>query len=361
MKIEKLILKNFASIKNAMNSTEISLDFTKCKNHICLFIGENGSGKTSILSQLQPFSNLGNLDIRNDQPLILKNKEGYKEIHIRKKNDYYIIRHFYSPKKEGSHSVKSYIMKNDEELNSNGNVTSFKEIVKLELHIEPDYLKLIRLGSNVKSLIGLTETERKTFMSNILDEIGIYLNYYKSVGEKLKHFKEMISHTVNKIEKLGATDRVIFTSIIDNLEKELNKYNEEKRDITEKLSIVKYELSKIDNGPELRTDITKLEKKLSKMLTVIENKNKLENLDVSFYENEVKKEEGLFNKNTSSIAAMKIVISNTNVLLDSYRTQYRSLNIQYDKLLDTEKEMEKMNNNLKDIKLLTKSSIQVSA
>ena len=41
-------------------------------------------------------------------------------------------------------------------LNVNGNVSSFKEIVKEELQIEPDYLKLIRLGSNVTSLIDLS-------------------------------------------------------------------------------------------------------------------------------------------------------------------------------------------------------------
>ena len=356
MKIEKLILKNFASIKNAMNSNKITIDFTKCKNNICLFIGDNGSGKTSILSQLQPFANLGNLDIRNEQPLILKDKEGYKEIHIRKKDIVYVIKHYYTPKKEGNHSVKSYISKNGEELNPNGNVTSFKEYVKLELHIEPDYLKLIRLGSNVKSLIGLTETERKSFMSNILDEIGVYLNYYKSVGEKLRQFKELISHTVNKMEKLGITDRDVFIKIISDMEKELERYDKEKKSITERLSIVRYELSKIENGSELRYEIAKLEKKISKMTNIIENKNKLETLDVSFYEKDIKEKEILLSKNKNSIEAFQIIINNTNTLLDSYRSQYNSLSIQYDKLKETEKEIDKMNENLKSIRLRIRES-----
>ena len=48
MKIEKLILKNFASIKNATEANEIEIDFKDTQNKICLLIGPNGSGKTRI-------------------------------------------------------------------------------------------------------------------------------------------------------------------------------------------------------------------------------------------------------------------------------------------------------------------------
>lgn len=88
-------------------------------------------------------------------------------------------------------------------MNVNGNVTSFKEFVKYELQIEPDYLKLIRLGSNVTSLIDLSATERKNFMSKIMDDIGIFLEYYKSVNTKLRQLDEMISHEVDKEKRLG--------------------------------------------------------------------------------------------------------------------------------------------------------------
>ena len=88
MKIEKLILENFAAVANAMNANKIEIDFSKSINKICLLIGPNGSGKTTILSLLNPFADLGNLDVRNGNNLILKNKDGYKEIHIKKEKDY---------------------------------------------------------------------------------------------------------------------------------------------------------------------------------------------------------------------------------------------------------------------------------
>ena len=230
MKIKKVILKNFSAIENAMNAHELTIDFPETDNKICLIIGPNGSGKTTIMSLLNPFAELGSLDVRNALNLILPNKDGYKELHIQSDDNIYIIKHFYTHHKDANHSVKSYITKNDEELNPNGNVRSFKEIIKEELGIEPDYLKLIRLGSNVTSMIDLSETERKTFMSKLLDEIGIYLTYYKKVNTDLRQVKEMISHTVDKIHRLGIDDKKDTKDMIDilkqNMEDEQKRYGE---------------------------------------------------------------------------------------------------------------------------------------
>ena len=72
MRIKRLKLKNFASIYAGMSLKEIDIDFTKCQNDITLLVGKNGSGKTSILSNLHPFPYLGNLDLRNSQSLIIE-------------------------------------------------------------------------------------------------------------------------------------------------------------------------------------------------------------------------------------------------------------------------------------------------
>ena len=100
MKILKIILRNFSAVKNAMNTNEVEIDFTNSTNKICLIIGRNGSGKTTMLSMLHPFSDLGNLDVRNGNGLVLEDKEGYKEIHIKKNNDIYVIKHSYTPHKD---------------------------------------------------------------------------------------------------------------------------------------------------------------------------------------------------------------------------------------------------------------------
>ena len=226
MKINYLKLVNYSNIYTSFKSKEMSIDFKDCKNKIILLTGPNGSGKTSILSCLHPFATNGNLDVRNDNPLVLIGKEGYKEIHIEDGDNEYVIKHYYTPNKK-THSVKSYIEKNGVELNVNGNVSSFKEYVKDELNIEMDYLKLTRLGSNVTNFIDLKTTERKSFMGKILDEVDIYLKYHKKITSDMREVKSIISHLMDKINKLNITDEDDLKKYQKHLNKQIESYKEE--------------------------------------------------------------------------------------------------------------------------------------
>ena len=269
MKILYIQLKNFASIKTAMKADSIKIDFSKCKNKIVLLTGANGSGKTSILSCLHPFATNGNLDIRSDQPLVEVGSEGYKEIHIEDDGNLYIIKHFYTPNKL-THIVKSYITKNGEELNPNGNVTSFKYIVKEELDIEPDYLKLARLGSNVTNFIDLKTTDRKNFMGKILEDLDVYLKYYKKVTNDMREVKSVISHTVDKLTKLGIGDVEELKKSHKEMEKKLKEKKKEMDDINGELSIVNHEISQYDEIAYLKMQKDEAEKAVIKADKVLE-------------------------------------------------------------------------------------------
>ena len=247
MKIEYINLKNFASISAAFKSSEISIDFSEMVNKVVLLTGPNGSGKTSILSCLHPFATNGSLDERSDIPIIQEGKEGYKEIHIRDGLNLYKIKHFYTPK-DKSHSIKSFIEKNDVELNPNGNVTSFKTIVEEELDIEMEYLKLARLGSNVTGFIDLKSTERKAFMGKLLEEIDIYLKYYKKLSNDLREVKSLISHTSDKLSKLGIVDESEFKKNQKELQKKIETKKEKLSNIEESIAINNHDSSLISNN-----------------------------------------------------------------------------------------------------------------
>lgn len=331
MKIEKIILKNFSAVMIAMKTNEIEIDFSNAINKICLIIGPNGSGKTTLLSLLNPFAGLGNLDIRDGINLILENKDGYKEIHIRDDENYYIIKHFYTAHKDKNHSVKSYISKNDVELNVNGNVTSFKEYIKEELGLETDYLRLIRLGSNVSSLISLSETERKAYMSKLLDDIGIFLTYYKKINNDIHQLKEMISHDVDKLNRLGIDDKQTIKKEISKLKSQLENAQEEYGKLSGLLSIYNHEISSIEDAYTLKDRLSDAIKKLNKMDKILERKDDYESTSSEYYSdkiNEIEKELIVY---STQINSANILIENRLTHLNSLEEQLHTLEIQIEK------------------------------
>lgn len=264
MVIEYIKLENFSNIYSSFKSKCIEIDFSKRKNKIVLITGPNGSGKTSILSTLHPFATNGNLDIRDNSSLILKGENGYKEIHISNDGDYYIIKHYYTHKND-THSVKSYIEKNGEELNENGNVTSFKEIISNELEIEMDYLKLIRLGNNVTNFIDLKSTDRKAFMGQIISEVEVYLKYFKKVTLKMRETKSVISHLLDKIDKLAISDKSDIEKLQKHLKKKMSGMEEEINRLKESLTVVNYNIEGYDSPLIIEESIKTATKTLNKL------------------------------------------------------------------------------------------------
>ena len=273
MYIKKLILENYASIMVAMKSSKIEIDFSDRKNKICLLVGPNGSGKTSILSALTPFATLGNLDVRDNLSMIVEKEKGYKEIIICDEGHEYVIKHFYTPSGK-SHTVKSYIEKDGTELNTNGNVTSFKEIVKEELDIEMDYLKLVRLGNNVTNLLDLKTTERKNYMSKLLDDVDVYLKYYKKISKDINQIKTLMNHTIDKLSKTGIRDLELAMDEKDKLEETIKRKKEELQSLSNQLAIVESKIKELGNYSELleiRKTTSKQLEKLSKKVDSDDN------------------------------------------------------------------------------------------
>lgn len=348
MKINYIILENFSNIDTAMNAEKIKIDFSKAKNKIILLVGPNGSGKTSILSLLTPFASIGNLDVRNSSNLIIDGKSGYKEIEIEDKENTYLIKHFYTPKKPDGHSVKSYISKNGDELNPNGNVTSFKEWVKIELGIEMDYLKLIRLGSNVLSMITMSETERKTFMNKLLEEADIYLTFYKKVNNELRQLKDMISHAVDKQNRLGIMSIKDVEDSISNFEKQLKFKQETLEKINGDISISQHIIDTMDDPYSLKTKLSELQKKVQKMAKILE-KQDYESSDPDFYKEKISTLERLIEQRNVKIDATDLMIKNHLSQLDDLSDRLHKTNIQYEKEMESDEELKSMEREIQKI------------
>ena len=261
MKILYLKLTNFINIVTAFNTETIEIDFSKSNNNVVLLTGPNGSGKTSILSCLHPFPTNGNMDVRSDNPIIVPRENGYKEIHISDGDDLYVIQHFYT-RNGDKHIIKSYIQKNGVELNENGNVTSFKEIVEKELGLEQDYMKLTRLGSNVTNFIDMKRQERKNFTGKIISEADIYLSYHKKIMSDKNKVNIQINHTSDLIRRLQVDDLGELKKAQKSLQHQIEALTAKIEKANSELSVLQYQLNDCGDIPAMRERIQEKEKEL---------------------------------------------------------------------------------------------------
>lgn len=340
MKILRLELENFEAIKHCMHTNRIVIDFQKTQNKICLLIGPNGSGKTTILSLLNPFATLGNLDVRDGFGLILPHKNGRKEIWIQDGSNIYKIQHFYTASKE-THFTKSFIQKNDVELNPNGNVTSFKEKVKEELSLELDYLKLVRLGPNVKSLIELSSTERKNFMVNLLDDIGIYTQYYKHVNGNMRTLKEMLSHTMDKIKRCQYNDEKEYKVELAALDHTITSLETRLREIQDAFAIYDNKAKELGDMIELESTLREHQKKLKKMERAREKMGG-DVKHASYYQEAYQKALSDTQKYGALVEASQILLSRELEHRNELEERVQSLSIQLEQEASMDHEVQKM-------------------
>lgn len=238
LKINYLELKNFGSIYTGMKKRKISIDFTKRKNRVTILVGETGSGKTSILREMHPYAYTTSDARSSTSELILEGEDGYKEIHIQDGPDIYEIRHFYKNHNDRL-TVKSFVKLNGEEMNPNGNVTSFKEYIENALEVDQNYLKLLRLGPNVETFVRMSTSQRKYFISELLSEIGIFQTMYKKINEDTRTNKTLLKSVGERMRRIG-TDDVAFleTQLVEQGEN-LRHLTITKEDMQRSLSTIK--------------------------------------------------------------------------------------------------------------------------
>lgn len=243
MRIERLYLKNFAHILSGLGKYEIDLNLRGNHKLINLIIGKMGSCKTVILGHLQPFSNFGTLDSRNQDDIVIKEKNGLKILEITDGDDSYVVKHDYRWKKD-HHMIKSFIEKNGVELNPSGSVTNFRSIVELELGIDPEFLVLLRLGANVTNIIDKKATDRKAYMASRLSEADMYVTLYKKLNDDMRSLNAQATMLMKKISTLSRGDLSALEKRFEEITDTMHGLTDEK----EHLLQLKYKITADING-----------------------------------------------------------------------------------------------------------------
>lgn len=262
MKILYLRLLNSAGIFAGTGKTSIEIDFSKSDKRLIMLFGGNGSGKTTILSALNPYNNSVNDDRIS---FFIPETNAEKEIHYLLDDTVYLIRHYLSAKNktksyisqiskdEYFHQIKNKVkqsaIKNTEELNDNGNVTSFKELIEEIFNINEDFFKISRIGSNVTNFIDLSTANRKKYISTFLPDIDEYLNAYEVVNTKYRNMKKEIDFIADEINKIGDAKALEDRETV--LEQLLKSNQENLTYYTEKISEAKTQLRNLDTTGKL--------------------------------------------------------------------------------------------------------------
>ena len=247
MWIKHAHFENFAHLESGLHKNVIDIDLSKMTNIITLLIGPMGSGKTALLGHLQPWASFGLLDERNSDNIIIPEKDGLKIIEFVDGDCIYKIKHVWKWTKD-HHALKSYICKNDQELNPNGNVSSFKDIVETELGIDQNYLRLIRIGPNVSNIINLTSTERKNYFAQMLSSTEIYLSILKYVKDLSRTITAQSQLLSKKIGDVTEDDIQNMRLDLEQLRRNINRKVSDQRAITEKIFKIKAENDVISMG-----------------------------------------------------------------------------------------------------------------
>lgn len=242
MKLKYAKFIGLIGVCRASGRKEIFIDFTKCKNNIILIMGENGSGKSTIINALHPFP-----DSASDY---LSHEEGYKEIcYTMPDGTEYISVIDYPINKMGERiQTKAYLTKIvngvPNQLNPNGNIGSYKDLLYSEFSLDANFLSLSKLSYENKGLVEKGPSDRKKFMASgsLIDSIEVYNKIYKTLNKRSSIFKSMINSIVSKIDSIGDEENIKANMI--SLDNRINRLEDQKsiliKQLAEAESIVKH-------------------------------------------------------------------------------------------------------------------------
>lgn len=285
----RLLNAHFIGLKGIYNKSrvkEISIDFTKCIHNMVMIIGKNGYGKSTLIEVLNPLP---------DTPsMYLDGMDGLKEISYIDNGDVYKITIRYPITSNGQrgqtkafiqeiHSDGSFI-----ELNPNGNIGSFKEVLYSRFNLDPSFMSLSKLSIENRGIVDKKPSERKKYVALQLESTEVYNDMYKALVKRSGVFNSMINSISSKIDSIGTEEKLnldmqSLTNRLDYLSKQKNEY-------TERLSKAKATIELIDPSGAIKVLYSDLVQRLDAVSKDLETVSTLlSNCDVKSEEDALKR------------------------------------------------------------------------
>ena len=382
----RIKLVNFIGIYLGTGLKEFELDRSKSNNNIILIIGNNGSGKTSLISELTPLP-LEHMGARN-KSRIIPNTIGVKELDYLVDNYVlYKIKIVYDPSKTTKCYITKHIDGKEIDLNPNGNVESYLDVIEHELHMKKNYTNVGFLCGNndKKNFVAMSPTERNNYISEWMPEISEFLNAYKLTGKLLTKLKKDIDNYNKQIGNISSINYELelnfLNSNIENVSKQikdidariiqLNTYQEQlQKNVRDYRDLNDLKLKYIKNSDILRSRFDSLQKKYENLNSIDPNSNYEETLKkyetefdqvkeklshteqtINILSSEIASNESLLNKdekiNDTDLETILSNVEQNKEILLSLNSSIKEMQEKYTNVSDEElKEFDSQYNNL---------------
>ena len=329
--------KNYIGFYNGLGGLEkLEIDFSKSRNNIILISGINGCGKSTLMSSLNPFP--------DPSSSYVPSKDAEKILTLIDGSDTYHIRITSPCDVKGNRKVtKAFISKNGLELNENGNISSYKEIIFSEFELDSNFASLSRLSSTDRGLGDKTPSERKKFASSIVDNLETYNSMYKTLNKKSLIFKSHINNLHTKIQNIGMKDNLeVSLNSLKNKEEELNgkivNLNNQIVSIQTKYSINQEEALQIKKVKDDYSRVESIIESLKNKLALLSHKTHIEQDKI---ESKYNSDKELYSAYNSKINELKSLWQDKSNRASSYNDSIVSLEAKlssYENILDNQLE-----------------------
>lgn len=204
IKIVEFYLKNFAPFYESMGIREFHFDKRNSPYNLTLIIAANGTGKSFLITELSPESLehiVGRIANR-----FINGEDGEKRIHytVNDAFEYVCTIHY-----DRNHKTTCFFKKIDlesgeeEELNPNGNVSSYQELCHIYLSYNKTFKNIGYITNNVKNVITMSFTERQQLFSTWIPDTTQFLSASKMVQKKINVTKKEIENLIADITKIS--------------------------------------------------------------------------------------------------------------------------------------------------------------
>ena len=252
---------NLIGFASGLGKREFELDLREDKKGILydkdviVILGDNATGKSTFLSLVHPMNSPSD----DRQKFVIPGKEGLL-IREYDSDDGTIVRTkcVYTPKKndEGHIPKCSFqvIKPGDDEpteLNPNGNVSSYNDLLYTYFGINRDFVNFASYSDAVDHIVKLNGTERKNSVSSLIPNTGRFELAYQTVNEKWKEIRNLLRNVSQKILQLK--DEETLEKRLETVSEELTEAEHAKEKYLQKLAKAEGRVRELSHGADMKT------------------------------------------------------------------------------------------------------------